>query len=178
MQFEPEFFIGLVSRWLHVLAAIAAVGGTIFARFALLPSLQELPEAERKELHDRIRRRWSKVVMAAIGFLLLSGIYNFVMIARSPLLDDEKFKPIYHALFGVKFVLALAVFFIASALVGRSPAFAGLRANAKKWLSINLLLAVLIVCISGFMRLSRDAMLSQQDKTARLTDAAHVEARA
>jgi len=161
VQYDAEFFVSLLARWLHILAAITAVGGTIFARYALLASLKELPDDERKALHERIRRRWSKAVMAAIGFLLLSGIYNFVIILQGPLADAEKFKPIYHALFGVKFLLALAVFFIASALVGRSAAFDGMRANARKWLTINVVLAVLIVCISGFLRLSRDQMKAE-----------------
>jgi uncharacterized membrane protein len=150
---DLDFVLSLLSRWLHILAAITAVGGTIFARLALLPALPSLPEGHRKTLHDAIRGRWSKAVMGAIAFLLMSGLYNFIRIAgRLP----ADLKPLYHPLFGAKFVLALIIFFIASALVGKSTAFERFRANARFWLTLNLVLAVLLVCISGLMRMLRD----------------------
>lgn len=156
---DPTFLIALVSRWLHVLAAITAVGGTIFIRFALLPALATLPEEQRRSLHDTLRQRWSKAVMASIFFLLASGIYNFIMINRGLGAGSEamrEMKSLYHMLFGAKFLLGLGIFFIASALVGRSAAFDKLRANAKQWATINVVLAVILVCLSGYMRLSRD----------------------
>ena len=162
MDFSALELLALVSRWLHILAAMAAVGGTIFIRFALQPTLATLPEPERRTLHESLRARWSKVVMAAIALLLLSGLYNFIVIARGLSKTDalSSIKPMYHALFGVKFLLALGIFFIASALVGRSAAFEKVRANARLWATVNIVLAVILVCLSGFMRLSRDhAML-------------------
>ena len=45
----------------------------------------------------------------------------------------------------VSLLTHLAVFFIASVLVGRSSAFEGLRKNAGRWLALNLLLAAIIV---------------------------------
>ena len=39
--------LGILFRWMHILAAIAAVGGTFFIRLALLPSLAELPDETR-----------------------------------------------------------------------------------------------------------------------------------
>ena len=39
-----------------------------------------------------------------------------------------------HPLFGVKFLAALGVFFIASALTGRTAALAGMRRNANSWM--------------------------------------------
>ena len=44
---EPMDLLNLVSRWLHILAAITAVGGTIFARFVVVPSLEPLEPGER-----------------------------------------------------------------------------------------------------------------------------------
>ena len=58
----------------------------------------------------------------------------------------------YHALFGVKFLLAMAVFYFASGLVGRGEGTAWIRANRAKWLTVTLLLAVAIVMLSGWMR--------------------------
>jgi uncharacterized membrane protein len=141
-------YLDLVLRWMHILAAIAAGGGTIFARLAALPAIEEtLGPDQRQSLHAAIRSRWSKVVAASIAFLLISGLINFMNAVK--LYDLPK---LYHPLFGIKFLLALAVFFIASALTGRSAMTERFRRDARKWLSINVVLVVLIVLISGVLR--------------------------
>jgi uncharacterized membrane protein len=172
MDLSLAFTVALVSRWLHLLAAIAAVGGTIFIRLALQPTLATLPDDQRRSLHEALRARWSKVIMAAIFFLLVSGLFNFFAI-NSALKNGteamQAMRPLYHALFGVKFTLALGIFFIASALVGRSSAFDKMRANAKFWATMNIALAVALVCVSGYMRLSRDAAAILQHEPAQAT---------
>ena len=142
-------WLDVVLRWMHILAAITAVGGTFFARLALLPAIEEtLPADSRKSLHDAIRRRWSKIVAASIAFLLISGLVNFV--AR--IVPNYELPKFYHPLFGVKFLLALGIFFIASVLSGRSAMADRFRQNARKWLTINAVLAVLVVLISGVLK--------------------------
>jgi uncharacterized membrane protein len=143
-------WLAIVFRWMHILAAITAVGGTVFMRMALVPSVVVLPDDARKALHEQVRARWVKFVMGAILFLLVSGFYNFFRRLNTGLPAD--FKGLYHGLFGVKFLLALAIFFLASALTGRAAALARFRQNAKLWLSVNLTLAVIVVCISGVLR--------------------------
>jgi hypothetical protein len=54
--------------------------------------------------------------------------------------------------FGIKFLLALAIFALASLLAGRTAAAEALRKNARMWLNLNILLAVLVVCLSGVLR--------------------------
>lgn len=145
-------WVGIASRWLHILAAITAVGGTIFMRFALLPSVSALPDEERKKLHEGVRSRWVKFVMGAILFLLASGIYNLVMKEKQLKTAADGARSLYHMLFGVKFLLAFVIFFLASALTGRSPAFAKIRQNARFWLTLNMILAIVVVCLSGVLR--------------------------
>jgi len=142
--------LALLFRWMHILAAIAAVGGTIFIRLALMPSLSVLADDSRKALHEAIRSRWSKMVVAGIAFLLVSGLYNFVVTWQTYNLPGY-----YAALFGVKVVLALTIFFIASALVGRSPALEAIRRNARFWVTLNMTLAIVLVCISGVLRMAK-----------------------
>jgi uncharacterized membrane protein len=145
-------WVAIASRWLHILAAITAVGGTVFMRFALLPSVGALPDDERKKLHEGVRSRWVKFVMAAILFLLASGIYNLILKEKQLKTAADGAKSLYHMLFGVKFLLAFVIFFLASALTGRSPAFANIRQNARFWLTLNLVLAIIVVCVSGVLR--------------------------
>jgi hypothetical protein len=60
--------------------------------------------------------------------------------------------PYYHPVFGIKFLLAFAVFFLASALTGTGKATQRFRDNRRYWLTVNMVLAILIVCLSGIMR--------------------------
>jgi uncharacterized membrane protein len=149
----------LVSRWIHILAAMAAVGGPMFIRLAMLPAMATLMEDERKQLHEQLRRRWSKVVMAAIVFLIASGLYNFISFRNAAVDWGPQWQSgshnmwLYQMLFGIKVVLALALFFLASAITGRSDALAKFRENLKLWITVNLLLGILIVCISGQLRM-------------------------
>jgi uncharacterized membrane protein len=140
-------FVSVLFRWMHILPAIIAVGATIFMRVALVPALGELPDAQRQAFHEAIRARWSKWVMGCITFLLISGFYNFFTL-------NAKYKvpPLYHPLFGIKVLLALAIFAIASILSGRSSTAQRVRKNPRPLLNLNIALAVLLICISGVMR--------------------------
>src|SRR5438045_573827 len=89
-------WLAVVFRWLHILAAITAVGAPLFARFALLPSAAGLPNEQRHTLLEGIRSRWVKFVHAAILFLLVSGLYNLVMIEK-----QYKLTVAYHILLTV-----------------------------------------------------------------------------
>ena len=135
-------------RFLHIAPAVIAGGATIFVRLALLPALASFPEAERSRLKDQIDRRWRIVVMVCITLLLVSGITNFVLY-QAPF---HKGQPLYHALFGVKFLAAMVVFFLGSALAGRSAALAPIRANARLWVGIAATLVMAIVFISAVLR--------------------------
>ena len=125
-------------------------------RFALLPAAKAtLTDDMHERLREAIRARWAKVIHASIALLLLTGLINFALLALPP-----KIKALpYHPIFGVKLLAALAVFFIASALVSRGPGFANIRANRAKWLSILLALGGLIVLLSGILNQVRTAQL-------------------
>lgn len=145
-----ELLLFSLSRILHVGTAIVVVGGTFFVRFILLPAAtRELSETDHARLRERVMSGWKKVVHGGIALFLATGFLNY---GRVLYLGTHKGDGLYHALLGTKILLAFVVFFLASALVGRSPAFAGLRQNPRKWLLVNLLLAAVIVAISGFLR--------------------------
>lgn len=144
---DTLFLVDVLSRFLHVAVAIVMVGGTVFMRFVLMPAAKELPEAEHDPLRQRLLARWKRVVHGGIALLLLSGLYNYMQ-----QIPKHKGDGLYHALLGTKMLLALAVFFIASALVGRSATFEKMRQNRAKWMGLIVLLSALIVGISGFLK--------------------------
>lgn len=140
--------IALISRWTHVGTAIVLVGGTIFLRFVLAPAAAQLPDNEHARLKELVMGTWKKFVHAGIALFLVSGIYNYI-IAR-PLHSGDK---IYHILMGIKMLLAVVIFLFASALVGRSKAFEGMRKNAKAVQLLMIVLAAVIVGISGYLKI-------------------------
>lgn len=140
--------VELLLRWLHILAAMTAVGGALFSRFALLPVAASLPEEQRRAVLEGVRKHWAKFVHAAVGLLLISGLYNYLFVVKAKYSVD---KP-YDMLFGIKFLLAIVVFGIAEMLVGRSEAAQRFRQRWGLWLNVKLVLLVGIVGVSGIMR--------------------------
>lgn len=141
--------LALVMRWAHILAAVTTVGGVIFMRFVLMPSAESvLSDDIHQNLRTAIAKRWQHVVHTCILLFLVSGMYNYLAITR----HLHPGQPAYHALFGIKFLLALIVFVLALALTSTRPWSAALRANAKLWLTMIVALAVVIIAISGVLR--------------------------
>jgi uncharacterized membrane protein len=147
---EPIEILNVASRWVHIATAIVVLGGTFFLRFVLLPAAEPLPEAEHNRLRERLMGRWRKFVMAGIALFLLSGFYNYLIVAAPKHRGDKA----YHGLMGIKIVIAFVVFFLASVLVGRSARFEPLRRERKKWLLVLIVLAFTIVLISSFLKVT------------------------
>ena len=147
----------LLLRWAHVLAAVVAMGGLFFARFALVPALSDIDAATRDRIHESIRRRWLPWVIGAITVLLASGLANFLLFNSRVKLEgwaggQWMRETGYHSLFGAKFLLALVAFYFASALVGRGEGTQWVRNDRAKWLSVTLGLTLAVVLLSGWMR--------------------------
>jgi uncharacterized membrane protein len=142
-------WLDVISRWVHVGTAIVLLGGAFFARFVLFPSAEELPEAEHERLRSGVLGRWKRVVHAGIALLLISGLYNFWRA-----IPTHKGQTAYHAVIGIKILLALVIFFLASALVGRSSLAASLRRNPRLWTGFIVLLGAIIVALSSYAKIA------------------------
>ncbi|GMU24508.1 MAG: hypothetical protein AMXMBFR13_45820 [Phycisphaerae bacterium] len=142
----------ILSRWLHLAAVIVAIGGTVFIRFVLHPSSRAaLSQDTHAALRQVLIRRWARFVHTCILFIILSGTYNAIV--QFPLHKPvEGEPPLYHILFGIKLLLALALFFIAIAVTGRSLAFEGMRRQMPRWLAVNAAIAAVIVLISNVLK--------------------------
>ncbi len=151
-------WLALILRWLHIVAAISLVGGTVFMRLALIPSVAALTDEQRGAMHQQVRSRWARIVHASIAFLLLSGIWNYVRFLNESKAWGDDWRTAYYnsyqVLFGIKFLIALAIFFLASVLSGRSDGTKKFRQNAKLWTGVNLALALVVVALSAGMRMT------------------------
>lgn len=141
------FWIDVVSRITHVSTAIALVGGSVFTLLVLMPSAKLLTDEQHAVLAEAVTGRWKKFVHLGIVLFLVSGFYNY-----SQAIALHKGDGPYHMMLGIKMLLAFVVFFFASALVGRSQKLAGIRTNRKRWLTVVVILATVIVAISGYAK--------------------------
>lgn len=142
--------ISLVSRWLHVLPAIALVGGTLFMRLSYVPATQECDASA--ELREAVRKKWAKIVMISIALLLISGLYNSAIKSIG-----YELSPLYNGLLGLKILLGFAIFYLASVLSGRSDKAKAFRQRELHWLNILCVLMIITVLIAGYMKMSSSA---------------------
>ncbi len=92
-------------RWVHISSAVTLIGGIFYARFVMLPAASALSADARATLEEHAAARFRPVMFAAMAGLILAGAYK--------LLTNPGHTALYHALFGIKFLLALHVFSVA-----------------------------------------------------------------
>ena len=138
----------VIAQWLHVMAAVVAVGGVAFVRFVLLPSIESLPDDQRQEMMGAVVDRFRKILWISIGLLLVTGLYHVGIAATNGSLAA---KPYLYGLIA-KIVIALVVFKIGFMLTVPGDAFASVKANRKRWLMINFILGMVVILIAAYLR--------------------------
>ena len=141
------FAIDVVSRIVHVATAVVLIGGSVFTLLVLMPAAKTISDESHKALAVAVSGRWKRFVHVGILLFLVSGFYNYLQAV-----PQHKGDGLYHALLGIKMLLAFFIFFIASALVGKSSKLEKMRQARSKWLTILVVAALTIVCISGYVK--------------------------
>ena len=163
-----DLLLAWLMRFLHIAAAIAAIGAPFFVRFALMPAATAaLDDENHQKLREAIGKRWRHFVYIFILIFIATGFYNFLVQTRLPPEAGEvtgrlitarwkdfspEDKKTYHMLFGIKTLCAFGIFFLASALAGRSKTFAAIRQKARVYITLLLLLATLVLVCSTLLR--------------------------
>jgi uncharacterized membrane protein len=130
--------LNIFMRFLHIVSAITLLGGVLAWRFAAIPATAALASETRTKVGDAIAVAWRPFVLSAIAGLLISGIYNF--------LNKTGLTPAWHAVFGIKILLALHVF--AAAFLAARPENPK-RARQLTGVAIS---GVIIVVLSAVLR--------------------------
>lgn len=110
---EPVDVGRILLRWVHALAALFWVGGSLFLLLVYRPAIRVLPEAVRPLLEKAVRQRFRELVNAAVVILLVSG-----MILTFDRLSSPAATTAYTLVLGTKIVLALLAFYLALELGG------------------------------------------------------------
>lgn len=132
-------------QWLHIGSVLVALGGVIFVRLFLIPSLKTLDRAQAPVLLGKISSQFNKILWTCIGFILISGVYNIA--STSP-----PFSRWYTFVLSLKILLALVLFTISFALTLPVSAFLEIQRNRPKWLLVNIALGTIIIFLSAYLR--------------------------
>ena len=112
-----DAFLPIASRWLHLTSVIVLLGGIFYARVVV----------------GDMAPRFKPVAYAAIGAILVSGIYVFL--SKGPVSPD------YQMWFGIKMLLALHVFAVTILYKGKTRLLTGAAISGG-----------VIVAIAGYLR--------------------------
>jgi len=148
-------FLDLLLRWIHIFGGTILVGGAIYQ--CCVARLDDgAASSGKSEERSASRSRWAKLVMWSSATLLISGLVNFFLIMQRYEILDVNFpgRAGYQMVFGIKFLIAFAVFFLSAVLAGRSSLAVRLRQKEGFWLKVNLALAVVVVLLAGMLKVA------------------------
>jgi hypothetical protein len=124
-------------RFLHIASAMTLVGGAAAWRFAGAAAESVSGEA-RSRVGNAFGAAWKPFAIAGIVGILISGAFNF--------LRKSGLSPTYHAIFGVKVLLALHIF--ATLILAARPD----NSRRMRQLTGAVISGVLIVALSAVLR--------------------------
>lgn len=144
---DGMYWAKLASRVLHTSFGAVLLGGMVYMRLMFARSAETASDAAAVCFNDR-RALWARSVALATVVLIASGLFNFITITRA----NEKLPSAYHILFGIKFLVAFGVFFIAAAIAGRKPLAERMRQKMRMWLNLGIVLALIVFALGAVMR--------------------------
>jgi uncharacterized membrane protein len=143
----------VLSRWLHVIAAILAIGGTFFMRVILPLGLAQADPASRDAVFLRCRRAFKMVVHPSILVLILTGAFNTTRAWR----DYLRHPKLMHAMWGPHIILGLIAMVLAIVLLaGKAP-----PRWHKKGGAILITLLFLVVALASALKVTRDKAVKE-----------------
>jgi uncharacterized membrane protein len=145
----------LVVLFVHIVAVIVALGGSLFSTFALAPVLAaELDASARLRVGRRIVRRLGAIVLTSLAVLVVTGILNVLFIGGVSILLAIK-------LLLVVVVIGLALYQYGSigaqiwrlSAAGPSPEVANLQARFRRiGLTVGSLVLLIVYLSLGLTR--------------------------
>jgi uncharacterized membrane protein len=143
----------LVVLFVHIVAVIVALGGSLFSTFALAPILAtELDAPTRLRVSRRIVRRLGAIVLTSLAVLVITGILNVLFIGGVSILLAIK-------LILVVVVIGLAIYQYGNIgtqiwrAAGPSPEVAALQARFRRvGLTVGSIVLLIVYLSIGLTR--------------------------
>jgi uncharacterized membrane protein len=141
----------ILSRWLHIIAAVLAFGGTFFMRVILPLGLAQADAASRDAVFLRCRRVFKMLIHTAVLLLLLTGAFN----TYSAWNDYKLNTRLMHGLWGPHMLLGIIAMIIALVLLAppQPPRW------HKTGAAINLFLLLTAVFLASTLKYVRDSTM-------------------
>ena len=142
--------MALALRFLHVLAAMAWIGGMLFIALVLVPVMRGIPdETSRRRLITEVGTRFRTIGWIALALLLATGALNLV--SRPYLLEAPRFQ----LKLGLV-VVALVMSAIHDFVLGPRAGAPGARPTLRVWASwiarVNVLIVLAVVALGLALR--------------------------
>jgi hypothetical protein len=138
--------VDIVMRFLHILSAVALVGGALAWRLGMMPALEPLSGEMRTKLGNAVAAAWRPIMFSAMGGVLVSGIYQYVGVKNPP--------PAWQAVIGVKFLLVLHVFAVGFIVTGRN------NEKRSRQLTGIVISGVVIIALAAVLRYLSSGVLT------------------
>lgn len=140
----PDFFFHLLFRFIHISSVIAFLGGIVYARQVLVPTLNSLSDDIRLEAAGRAQKGYRSTLYTLLILIVGSGFYN--------LLGGPKHSYTYQIWFGVKMLLVAHV--ISAAILWATSPYGDVTVAGKtKHRLVSIAISGLIVVfISAYLR--------------------------
>lgn len=128
----------VIMRWIHIASMATLIGGILYGRLVMARAIATLAPDARESMSETSAALFRPFALAAIIGLVFSGTIN--------LLTTTGHRPIYHALLGVKLLLALHVFAVTILIVQpRNP-------RRVRMMTGTLISGLIILAISAWLR--------------------------
>jgi uncharacterized membrane protein len=145
---EPELILPVLMRWTHILSAVVVAGSILFYVLVYRRAVAGLlSEEDQEKLRWSLMKKWKLFLHPPILLFLVSGFYMYIVMTK----DGHPNQPIYHMIFGIKFLLALVVFALFIILTSTMNWSAGLRNKPGLWALLTILVLI-VVMLGGVMR--------------------------
>ncbi len=141
-------------QWLHVGSVVLMIGGFFFFRVVLIPIANRLPDPNTLILSAL--KRFSGIVWSALLTVLISGVYNVITFFTTARTSDTEAAisdySLYILVLGIKFFIVFLIYSLAVILTFPYPVFEGVQKKPSPWLNILILLALITIFLSAFLR--------------------------
>ncbi len=147
-------FLKPLLQWLHVGSVVLLIGGFFFFRVVLIPIANRSPAPDT--LISSALRRFSGIVWPTLLTVLISGLYNVITFFRTARASAAESVDVDYSLYilvlAVKFFIVFLIYTLAIVLTFPYPVFAVFQKRPAPWLNIVIILGLIIIFLSAFLR--------------------------
>ena len=131
-------------RFVHIASVILLLGGVVYARQALVPTLNALPEDIRKRAARDAQERYRTTLFVLLILIVGSGLYNFF--------TGPKHGQSYQIWFGIKMLLVAHI--AASSILWAMSPYGDVTVDgrSKRRLLSIAVSGLIVVFISAYLR--------------------------